>query len=418
MKQVTGGYGQARKMNLLVWEKGVAALNIRIRISLPLFFLLSTPASPQWVQTGGLYGIDIHCLYVSSGDLFAGTSWRGVFLSTDNGTTWMQTGQTYANVLALSGEGSNLFAGTWNGVLLSTDNGTTWKQTALTNIVVDALTMSGGTLFAGAVVGGVCLTTDSGTTWIISAPTNSSVLALMTIGENLFAGTAYDGILRSTNKGATWMQTGLTSTNVWAIVVIDANLFAGTWDGVFSSIDSGITWERTGFRLIEVRALAAIGENIFAGTDYGVFSSTDNGTSWKQVNTGLTYTIVRSLVAKDGFLFAGTYGGGVWRRPLSEMIVSVESEPQTLPREFALEQNYPNPFNPATTIRYALPQSAKVRIAIYDLLGREVEILVDEVQTAGWQEVRWETSRMPSGIYLYTITAGAFRETRKMILIK
>jgi len=89
-----------------------------------------------------------------------------------------------------------------------------------------------------------------------------------------------------------------------------------------------------------------------------------------------------------------------------------------LPEVFALSQNYPNPFNPSTTIRYALPQSAKVKLTIYDLLGREITTLVDEEQSAGWKEVEWNAKIISSGMYIYALTAGTFRETKKMILIR
>ncbi|MHB1050370.1 MAG: T9SS type A sorting domain-containing protein [Bacteroidota bacterium] len=91
---------------------------------------------------------------------------------------------------------------------------------------------------------------------------------------------------------------------------------------------------------------------------------------------------------------------------------------RTLPGEFRFGQNYPNPFNPSTTIRYALPHSAKVNLAIYDLLGRKIETLVDEVQTAGWNEVTWNAAQFSSGMYFCIIKAGNFVDIKKMILLK
>jgi hypothetical protein len=83
-----------------------------------------------------------------------------------------------------------------------------------------------------------------------------------------------------------------------------------------------------------------------------------------------------------------------------------------------LLQNYPNPFNPSTTIRYALPSSAHVRLTVYDMLGREVEKLINEEQSAGWKEVQWNASGCASGIYLVRINTGTFCETRKILLMK
>lgn len=90
-----------------------------------------------------------------------------------------------------------------------------------------------------------------------------------------------------------------------------------------------------------------------------------------------------------------------------------------LPKKMELNQNYPNPFNPTTVIRYGVPQSSKVRLEVFDLLGRRVATLVNnEQQRAGWHQVNFDASRLASGIYLYRIVAGGYVETRKMLLIK
>ena len=94
-----------------------------------------------------------------------------------------------------------------------------------------------------------------------------------------------------------------------------------------------------------------------------------------------------------------------------------------IPRTFSLHQNYPNPFNPITTLRYDLPQQAQVILTIYDLLGREVFQLVNTSQKAGFKSVRWDATDsfgkpVSAGMYLYQIQAGAFVQTRKMVLLK
>lgn len=90
----------------------------------------------------------------------------------------------------------------------------------------------------------------------------------------------------------------------------------------------------------------------------------------------------------------------------------------TLPKEFELRQNYPNPFNPSTQIQYALPAPARVRIVIYNMLGQQVAILVNEQQSAGWQEVTFNAHSLASGMYVYHIEAGDITETRQMTLIR
>lgn len=96
----------------------------------------------------------------------------------------------------------------------------------------------------------------------------------------------------------------------------------------------------------------------------------------------------------------------------------VDGHDETSPITFRLEHNFPNPFNPSTTLRYALPSSANVKLSIYDLLGRKIEMLVDEEQSAGWKEVKWNATGISGGVYFYRIQAGTFVETKKMMLIR
>jgi hypothetical protein len=90
----------------------------------------------------------------------------------------------------------------------------------------------------------------------------------------------------------------------------------------------------------------------------------------------------------------------------------------TIPNYYALEQNYPNPFNPATKITYALPKAGDVELKIYDVLGREVATLVNEVKQAGIYTVEFNASNFASGIYFYTMKSGDFNAVKKMVLVK
>ena len=90
----------------------------------------------------------------------------------------------------------------------------------------------------------------------------------------------------------------------------------------------------------------------------------------------------------------------------------------TEPLEFSLKQNYPNPFNPSTTISYSLPEKAQVSLIVFDVLGREVANLVNKEQASGFYNVKFDASKLNSGIYFYKLTAGNFSEVKKLMLVK
>ena len=106
---------------------------------------------------------------------------------------------------------------------------------------------------------------------------------------------------------------------------------------------------------------------------------------------------------------------------LNNTLLSADSE--IIPVVFALHQNYPNPFNPVTSLRYDLPEDGLVNITIYDMMGRIVKTLVNGSQTAGYKSIRWNATNdrnepVSAGLYIYTIQAGEFRKTKKMVLLK
>lgn len=86
--------------------------------------------------------------------------------------------------------------------------------------------------------------------------------------------------------------------------------------------------------------------------------------------------------------------------------------------QFELEQNYPNPFNPSTRINYSVPSASFVRLKVYDILGNEVTILVNEEKPAGEYQLEFDASELTGGVYFYQLTSNSFVDTKKMILLK
>ncbi len=96
----------------------------------------------------------------------------------------------------------------------------------------------------------------------------------------------------------------------------------------------------------------------------------------------------------------------------------VENENNSVPKEFALNQNYPNPFNPRTAISYQLSAVSKVELKVYDMLGKEISTLVNEIQSAGSYKINFNASNLSSGVYIYQIKADNFVQSKKMMLVK
>jgi hypothetical protein len=119
----------------------------------------------------------------------------------------------------------------------------------------------------------------------------------------------------------------------------------------------------------------------------------------------------------------GHTSGDDWNWAASKRILiaspnGVKNLSGEVPGAYALSQNYPNPFNPSTKINFSLPKSSNVKLAVYDMNGREVEVLVNRNLQAGVYEADWHPVNLSSGIYFYTLKTSDFTGTKKMILIK
>ncbi len=99
-------------------------------------------------------------------------------------------------------------------------------------------------------------------------------------------------------------------------------------------------------------------------------------------------------------------------------VIGIAGKNNDIPHEYVLKQNYPNPFNPSTKIEYSVPEKSFVIIRLYDILGREINTIVNEFKIEGKYTVEFDGSHLPSGVYFYRLTAGDFKSTKKMVLLK
>lgn len=135
---------------------------------------------------------------------------------------------------------------------------------------------------------------------------------------------------------------------------------------------------------------------------------------------GITYDDAQTGVFWSAGMLAhaGSWGTGAFRFSFSAPPSGIHNQNGEVPSAYQLYQNYPNPFNPVTKIEYGIPASGMVNMTVYDVLGREVAVVVNDYQKAGFYETTFDASSLPSGIYIYRITSGNFTESKKMTLVK
>ena len=419
-------------------------------VLLYMFIFYSANVQGQWipVSKGTAYSFAADDKYIYAGLSYFqdSTAQYRILRSSDMGVNWENISNgILSTVYSLVVKDSLLFAGVLNSIFVSSDNGDNWKQTSFstTGAVVRSLIVIDSAIFAGTAgregdidtLGGVFCSTDDGKTWIsknnglmMSNGARGRITSFATIDTDLFTGALMQGIFHSSDKGESWNHLWSNGT-VNTLAVIDSALFAGFDLGaVFRSIDKGITWTHCDSGLADsinkdftILSLAVSGKNLFAGTMFhGVYASYDLGESWVAVNSGLTMKPgdVCSIFVNEPYIFISTNKDTIWRRTLAEMITNVENSLPNNPYAFLLEQNFPNPFNGATVIRYKLANNGFVTLKLYDILGREVEILVNESKNAGDYSMNFNANQLSSGVYLYRLTVNEMSIVKKMILLQ
>ena len=401
----------------------------KILLLVSLFFIIHcslfiNPCKADWVQTNGMDVFTVYSITGNSNYLFAGTQYSGIYRSTNNGLNWTQTSLNNVSVYGLVFSGNTTYAGVLGGVYISNDNGNTWNLSPINTNTVFSLAASGNNIFAGT-GSGVYLSTNNGINWVQIGLNNKFVGSIITDGSNIFAGTDSYGVYNSTNNGANWIQTTLNDKSVYSLAIIGNRIFAGTSVyGVYVSTNNGVIWSQTALNNQDVWALSISGNNLFAGTlnNGGVFLSTNFGMNWIQKNQGFsTVPSVPSLFVYNNYIFAGTQGYNVWRRLISD-ILSINKISTAVPDGYNLYQNYPNPFNPVTKIKFDIQKTvvsskySVVTLKVFDILGKEIQTLVNEKLEPGTYEVTFVGRNLPSGNYFYKLTAGEYIKTNKMIL--
>ena len=392
----------------------------------------STDSGINWTEiNNGFAYPHILSQVINSQDIIFVGSDEGIFKSNDLGENWIFVGLPDLDISSLAvNSGDDIFAGTsYDGkIYISTDNGENWEHIGpYIGPLISSITINkDDVIFVGTFgmgEGGVFRSTDNGNSWqpVISG---LDVLCIaINSNDDLFAGTR-NSIKRSTDNGNTWIDINyIFPSSGIGDIAINSNdvIFAGTMSGVFRSTDDGNNWIGVNNGLSDSSIVDLVinsNDLIFAGITWtGVFFSSDNGDNWQEINAGLTdYGVTTFTLDSSGFIYVGTISHGIFRSVNSTITEIKNTESMNYP--FYLIQNYPNPFNPTTIIKYQIPELRNVRLTVYDVLGREVQTLVNEEKQAGNYEVEFDGTGLPSGVYFYKIESGNFSDTKKIVLLK
>ncbi len=403
------------------WSEQVAATGQ------PLGFVKAVDMNVGW--TVGKYGGP------TMRTVNGGASWEMVTTPTVTGNIWgiEAIDSNTAMITSAPDLGGN------TAIWRTTNGGKNWQQ--VYSLVASGAFLNGFKMVnanigyaLGDPIGGSFLllkTTDRGATWnpMGSGPLQvEGELGVVTnfavSGEDKFWFCSTRGSYRSTDAGGTWSFhfTGYGGfVSIWfvdALRGVMTNGNAGVW-----TEDGGVTW--TGIVLpgrdTGESDVSGFGGDFYLARGKTIYRSTNGGKNWVSVfsfsSEGTFWTLDFAQVGGGVRGWAVTWAGPIVTYVEFPSAVS-EDQASNSPMHHSLFQNYPNPFNPSTTINYDLPGSSYVTLKVYNMLGQPIVDLVACDQDAGNHQVQFDATNLPSGTYFYTLRAGGYRETKKLLLCK
>lgn len=397
--------------------------------------VFSTETGALWldISNGIRYNGNVSLIQVAGGKLYARTN-MGIFQSSDNGATWVK--QTLFPYLQQVIESNNKIYVLSNKTYSSTDNGASWQIDSSFASTPTFLYTTGSELYAYVYTDRLRLmkSTNGGQDWVSTNCMNYfSSISGMTSDQSTLYVWKYDSVGYSTDGGDTWTKmskTGLpTSCSFSEAVAFGNALYIGvsssTIKGVYRTTDKGSNWSRVTSGLpttvSNIQQFSIIKGKIFMICNQGVYYS-DNGQAWTSYNEGLPQKVLShlyTLAYLNDILYLGTYDHAYFTRSAAGLVGVKEDLTGVHPEDFQLHQNYPNPFNPSTTIRYTLPVASAVKLSIFDVLGREVAILVNEQhRQAGSYVEQWNADGFSSGVYFYRLQVNGKILTKRMLLLR
>jgi hypothetical protein len=393
---------------------------------------------------------------IIEGGYFDNNGLGAVWVFTRNSGVWTQQGSKLVGTggsfamqgysVAISSDGNTIIEGGQTDI--NPGGGAAWVFTRSAGVWTQQGPKLVGTGTTGASQGTSVGISSDGNTVIIGGPSDNSNTGAVWIFTRSGGVWTQQGskLVGSQTVGNAYLgiSTALSSDGNTAITggFQDNNGVGAVW--VFTR--SAGVWTQQGSKLIGAGAVGNgdQGGSVVLSSDGNVAVEggfTDNsgtGAVWIFIRTAGVWTQVGSKLVGTGAVGGSHQGtsvalstngtlieggvldnggiGAVWVFVASGVgITPISVE---VPTHFSLLQNYPNPFNPSTNIRYDLPKNGFVKLVVFDELGREIETLVNENQTAGTYEATFNSSKYSSGVYFYTLTTDNFTDTKKMLMIK
>lgn len=302
------------------------------KLTVLLIVLLASPiVKAQWEKTNGPYmssnyiSMDVNQIVIGGNNLCAIIN-NQVYLSLNNGVSWMLASGELNYVRSIAYSDSTIYAGTnGSGIFRSTNNGSSFQainNNLPDNAVIDVMLASGNLLLAEVSTAQtpyfreLNYSIDKGNTWLVAnGLSNKYVKSLTNDGTNFYAGTTY-GVYKSTDNGLNWSIAGLPEIDISSIAVKGNTVIASenkSTRGLYLSDDQGSNWTelKNGLPNTYISAVAANDNYIYAGVYWdGVYRSADHGASWSLMNNGFIYSKdIVTLATKGNYIFAGSNSG-------------------------------------------------------------------------------------------------------------
>jgi len=424
------------RLNSILLTKGSAKIYASINEGFANGALFqSSNAGTTWSElTNGLTTGNVIDMVLMNNNILTATS-NGLYKSTNQGTNWAlsNTGLTSSSVyvLARKDNTSTVYAGTSDsGLYISANFGSSWKHTAFNTENIYAISISGANIYAGTRSNGVFTSTDNGNTWTQTSLNYLRVTALASKGKYVYAGwrnthgKPHGGIYISSDNGLNWYASNIADAPVSSIGIFDDNSVITSSDKVYLSTNHGMIWDTVNSGTIignPTDLVVMKYGDVYVANSNGIAGSYDYGKTWELVCYGLLSSNIQVVTGDLNLLLASPPFFGVWKLPLVKnngRFAITKIENNSLPNEFKLYSNYPNPFNPVTKISFDIPNQTFVSLIIYDVVGRNIKTLINEVKSVGSYTIDFNGAEFSSGIYFYRLTTSDFSQIKRMVLIK